>query len=415
MATLRVHRGKDGKPTSYTVEWRVGGARDGAWDRQRFGPKARAEAKVFKALVEANGHHRPKDADVDDRGVVVPRRRGALTVAELLEMYLGAVAERHRSDRSVADYKRDVRRWVLPAFGSLPADELDDLAVQQWVDTFQRSAKTVANVHGVLAAAYKWGLRRRHVSVNPCAGTELPQRPKHVVRGLRAGEWTLIYQAACEVGPDVADLLLFLVGTGWRWSEASALRVYGVDLDRPDPLVEMSIVRRRNAANQLVDVQDAKSAAGHLRRARLSPRLAEMLKRRVTGKALGDYVFTNDRSGEPWRYNNFRARQWAGPARKPNPDDPDDPGHPGGVLARAKAMGLQAEPTIHWLRHTQAAMLLEAGANLPAVQRRLGHASITTTVDTYGRLIDDVSPDVLSALDVALFKRTSLRAVGGTG
>jgi integrase len=362
--------------------------------------------------VEANGHHRPAQQEVDDRGVVVPRGRDVLTVRQLLAHYLDAAAARHRSDRTAADYRRDVDRWIFPAFGDLPADEVDDLAVQEWVDSIPRAPKTVANLHGILSGAYKWGLRRRLVHTNPSVGTELPERTRGVVRGLRSGEWALVYQAACEVGPDVADLLLFLVGTGWRWSEATALKVYGVDLDRPDPLVEMAVVRRRNGAGQVVDVEDAKSDAGH-RRVRLSPRLTDMLKRRVTGRALGDYVFTNDRSGHPWTYNNFRDRYWARPARKPDQARSGDKGHPGGVVARAQAAGLTATPTIHWLRHTQVAMLLEAGANLPAVQRRLGHASITTTVDTYGRLVDDVTPDVLQALDDALLGRASLRAVSG--
>lgn len=40
----------------------------------------------------------------------------------------------------------------------------------------------------------------------------------------------------------------------------------------------------------------------------------------------------------------------------------------------------------HWFRHTYATWLLRRGAGVESVKQLLGHASITTTVDTYGHL-----------------------------
>ena len=40
----------------------------------------------------------------------------------------------------------------------------------------------------------------------------------------------------------------------------------------------------------------------------------------------------------------------------------------------------------HALRHTFASQFIMAGGNLLTLQQLLGHASITTTVDTYGHL-----------------------------
>jgi hypothetical protein len=41
----------------------------------------------------------------------------------------------------------------------------------------------------------------------------------------------------------------------------------------------------------------------------------------------------------------------------------------------------------HDLRHTHVAWLVAGGAPLPHIQARLGHESITTTIDTYGHLL----------------------------
>ncbi|WP_159077999.1 MULTISPECIES: site-specific integrase [unclassified Dietzia] len=47
------------------------------------------------------------------------------------------------------------------------------------------------------------------------------------------------------------------------------------------------------------------------------------------------------------------------------------------------------EMTPHDLRHSAASMAIQAGANIKAVQRMLGHATATLTLDRYGHLFDD--------------------------
>jgi integrase len=384
VASLDVREGKTG--TTYRVRWRIGGSRSAPWDSQSFkGRGAERAALKFKAQIEGNDHRRLVTDEPEHRA-------GGITVGELVTQHLEDRAKRVRSERTVKDYERDAGVWITPFLGSKEAETLADHDVQDWVDAIPRSPKTVANIHGILSGAYKYGIRKHLVTSNPCAATDLPARDRTTVRGLRPGEWAILYQAACEVGPDVADLLLFLVGTGWRWSEATALQVHAVELDARTPMARMNQVWRRGGDNRLKLVEGAKSDAG-VRGVALSPALVQMLKRRTTGKQLGDFVFTNDRTRQKWQYGNFRRRRWAA------------------VLERAQALGLRSAPTIHWLRHTHAAMLIEAGGNLPAIQRRLGHASITTTVNTYGRLVDDVPAEVLGSVDEALVRRPGLRLV----
>jgi integrase/recombinase XerD len=43
----------------------------------------------------------------------------------------------------------------------------------------------------------------------------------------------------------------------------------------------------------------------------------------------------------------------------------------------------------HMLRHTHATELLQAGWDAAYVQKRLGHASVQTTIDTYAHLDGD--------------------------
>lgn len=74
------------------------------------------------------------------------------------------------------------------------------------------------------------------------------------------------------------------------------------------------------------------------------------------------------------------------------------------------AAGLDGKaPTPHDLRHSHASQLIAAGVPLTAIQRRLGHKSITTTSDLYGHLLPRVDEALIAAVDLALAAPGELR------
>ena len=70
------------------------------------------------------------------------------------------------------------------------------------------------------------------------------------------------------------------------------------------------------------------------------------------------------------------------------------------ILSRViKNAGLPSHFTPHFLRHTYASLLLQQGESPAYVQRQLGHASITLTVDTYGRWLPMGNKAAVNRLD----------------
>ncbi|MCI1749937.1 MAG: site-specific integrase [Megasphaera cerevisiae] len=55
--------------------------------------------------------------------------------------------------------------------------------------------------------------------------------------------------------------------------------------------------------------------------------------------------------------------------------------------------------TFHDLRHTHATLLLSQKVNPKIVQERLGHSTITLTLDTYSHLVPDIQKEAVNALD----------------
>lgn len=78
-------------------------------------------------------------------------------------------------------------------------------------------------------------------------------------------------------------------------------------------------------------------------------------------------MFT-DSVGGPLRNSNWRHRVW-----KP----------------ACEAAGMPGGLRIHDLRHTAASLMVSTGANVKAVQRQLGHAKASMTLDRYSHLFTD--------------------------
>ena len=382
MASIR-ERPTNGGETTFNVMFRDGGKQSS----ETF--ITRASAEKFKTLVELIG---PGKA----RAEMFGQQQDGLTVDHLAERFF-AVKAGDVTARTIADYRRDYANWIRPHLGHRQAESIDELDVQRVVDTMRDRGldpKSVADRHMILSSMYRWGSAktRRLVTHNPCMETELPERKKKTPKGLTIPEWQQFHDVGCRDLPDVGDMALFLVGTGWRWSEAAALTVRNVeDWGSDGVFVSVSqVLRTEPGRTGFVAEGEAKSQES-LRRTRVGATLAAMLARRTVGKGPDAFVFTNAQ-GSRWHQANFLNRHWS---------------------KAVEASGLDRKPTPHWLRHTHALLLDRAGATLPEMRRRLGHADIQTTINVYGGMIGDVRADVLDRADDLLAGRASTQIVAG--
>jgi integrase len=70
---------------------------------------------------------------------------------------------------------------------------------------------------------------------------------------------------------------------------------------------------------------------------------------------------------------------------------------------------LDPAPTFHDLRHTSAALAIAEGAHPKAIQARMGHASITTTLNVYGHLFPSLDVELADRLDRVRDERLAAR------
>jgi len=276
-------------------------------------------------------------------------------------------------------YERTLRLHVIPELGHIALRRLGpaDLAAayQRMLDKgLSPRSVQLAHVilHRALRQAERWGLVNRNV-----ARLVDPPRPERTeIRPLSPDELRTLLEAAR--GDHHEALYVVAVTTGMRWGELTGLRWRDVDLAAGVVTVRQQAQRTRGGWAFV----EPKTAKG--RRAITIPALAVAALRQQRGD--GDavvqlpipdaLVFPNE-AGRPLERQNFARRHF-----RP-------------LLDRAGLRPIR----FHDLRHSAATLLLSEGVHPKVVQERLGHATISTTMDIYSHVMPTMQQETAARLD----------------
>jgi integrase len=297
-------------------------------------------------------------------------------------------------------YRSIVRNRILPHLGAV---RLSRLTTAHVLDFYQRlregprrdgrngtlSAYSLRNTHRVLKQALndavKWGLINR----NP-ANVDGPRVPRYEMRALTAEEVNRLLDAArdTEIGPVVS----LAVYTGMRRSELLGLRWGDVDFDLATIQVGRGLHRLKG---RVMKYETPKSRHGQ-RLIDLSPSALFALPKQQDGvrKRAADLGILMDATTPVF----VRADL--------SPMTPDAVSHRFARVASDAGLG---NIGMHVLRHTHATLMLQQGVHPLVVSRRLGHASVQITLDTYSHVV----PSIAKAAAVAF--ETGLAAERATG
>lgn len=358
-ASVRKRPRKDG--TTYSVSYRL----DGVQSSLPFDNEAHAKALV--ALIKAHGAERA----LSMHGIAPARRRrtghdtSLLTVAAWIDRHIGNLSGIER--KTLAEYRRYLTRDITPTLGQVPLASLRRSDISAWVNQLRdagASGKTIQNKMGFLSGCLNAAVREGHLTANPAVGIRLPRTVRREMCFLTHTEYDLLRAAFTERWHPLLD---FLVATGARFSEATALTPADVDRENhtvrinkawkrvPDGAVRYELGQpKTRRSNRTVDVPP------------------DLLKRL---DYTGQYLFTTS-SGGPIRIYSWRTNVWAPSLAKAKAEDPDNP----------DKQRLTKPVRIHDLRHTAASWLLAAGVPLIVVSQHLGHEDTSVTSKIYGHL-----------------------------
>jgi integrase len=339
--------------------------------------------KVFKLKENAQAHLDSVTADVV-KGEYVNPRQAATTFKVVADEWIAGKST--KKPKTVAGYKSLLDTLILPKWGETKLKDITHADLQRWITGLSvtgsarfegegLSASRVVQTHQCMSAVLKYAIRTNRLTKNVATGTELPRRAVSDHRYLSHEQ---LLQLAEYVGPSASSgrglgIMTLVMGyCGLRFGEAVALRVRDVK----DKRITVRSSVTRVAGSGYVE---GTTKTSRTRWVPVPEFVWEELEEEclLVSKGPDALVFPGPHGGH---LTTFEYRRWFDPAAT-------DIGAPGLVP--------------HELRHTCASLAIASGANVLAVQRLLGHATASMTLDRYGHLFSDDLTAVATALDIA--------------
>ncbi|MDL2253042.1 site-specific integrase [Ruminococcaceae bacterium OttesenSCG-928-I18] len=245
-------------------------------------------------------------------------------------------------------YKR-----IKEYFGDERVADISVRDIEHYIRNFSktRGYKTTTNELLIVRLIFDFACTKGYLSANPATHVHVPKNLAREPRKFPSDEEINVVKINHD---GLFGLLFYLIlYTGCRVSEAMALQWNDIDFDNNEVIVRKSVYYENNKPI----IKEPKTKRG-TRNVILLDKLRKILYP-IKGKP-DAYIFSKD--GSPLIFSAVRK----------------------GINRYRADHGIETTP--HQLRHAFATMLFEAGIDAKTAQYLLGHAQISTTMDTYTEL-----------------------------
>lgn len=375
MATGHIRKRETKHGISYQVI--VEGERDPITGRRERhyktvnGTKKQSEA-VMRKLID----------EVENGGITTPSVTKLSTwMEEWISLYLPNLAQSTKDN-----YEERINNRINPYLGEIPLKSLNTAIIQSWINSLNKelSPKSVRNIFHNLNAALKQAVKLRMIPYNPCDGTVLPKLQKYNARTYTVQETNKILRQAA--GTDVYLPLLLDFSTGLRLGELMALTWDDIDFQNG----KISVNKSMYAGKGKRQIKVPKTISG-IRSIDIGEKVLAVLKEEYTKhlhkKSCPEIIYKN--------YDNYVIC-----------NDNGIQYHPDTISKKCKKfiknLGIK-EGRFHDVRHSNATAMVESGVDIKTVQTRLGHSTISTTMNFYVHCTEKMGKKAADTIDNIIF------------
>ena len=341
--------------------------------RRGFRTRREAEAKLARVL------------DSLGKGSFVEPDR--VSTGQYLNLWVDGLASLDLKASTIASYTMHVHRYLIPELGQVPLQRLAPEHVRKLLATLSErglSPATARRVHATLHRSLEAARDDRKLAMNPASlgQRKLPRVQRHEIQPWSADELRAFL--AHTRGHRLYAAFYLLAATGARRGEALGLRWSDIDLAEGRLFIRQSLI----VINNVPRFESPKSDRG--RALRLDPPAVAVMKAHRTAQL------------------EERARAGLG---RPEPNglvfttEDGDLVHPTTFNRLFDKLSREAglrHIRVHDLRHGYATLALRAGVNPKVVQQRLGHSSISVTMDIYSHVLDELDDQAAGVLSWAM-------------
>ena len=339
---------------------------------------------------------------------------------EMLENFLTTwketVMEHKVTEKTAESYWQMLTLYIIPDLGSYPLGAITPDMVQKKYNQMIRnglSPRTIKYTHSVFNSAMAHAVKWKKIQNNPLSLLDLPKDAKEEQKAMTSEQVKLFMQAA--EGNRRKILFETMIVTGLRPGEIYGLKWTDIDLEKGTLSVRRALSRLRGGEWRLGEPKTKRSRRsmpiplGLIKslQQQKQQNAADKMESRVRIEKIRQEVNAGKRdpveaekSIQRIQYND---QNFVFPNKKGGPMDHstvrgDD------FKKILKKSGLDHIGfRMYDLRHTCATMLLKAGINPKVISERLGHASVTLTLDTYSHCLPDMQEEASEALNKMIY------------
>lgn len=287
-------------------------------------------------------------------------------------------------------HSQNIKNHILPYFKNLLLKDLKPMMYQKFLNHLTNqgySKRTVEIIHGTMHNAMEKALVLSKLEKNPCSGATISKKNKKQHNGLKymsSEDIQLFLQCASKDNYIYYLFFKTLIHTGMRKGEAAALQWKDVHFKEHTISINKTLDFGASSKEELFG--DTKTYAS-IRDITIPQSLANELIAHRRMQNNDKLMLTDSHYHELdlifcRRDGNFlpKSTLFNAFAR---------------ILKKANLPPL----SIHSLRHTHAVLMLESGASMKYIQKRLGHGSISITSDVYTHVSKKINQDSISSFE----------------
>lgn len=319
------------------------------------------------------------------------------------------------SENTVGLYKRLMHRHILPELGDQRVNGLTPAMLQSFV-TAKRdeySKEYVSTIVAILHSALKYAVYPlQYIKENPMTYVNIPDKRDDKPQQSKFINYQE-YQDILSVISNSPYRHAVVIGyhTGARIGEVLALDWTSVDFEKETLKIDKTLYWTRSRKCLTIGPPKTRKS---IRTIKIDPYLISYLK-----TLKGQQLETRLEYGEHYTLQYIEKKDTNGPrdiistthAYAPSTDTHSpiefvckqvygkvlSPIGFGYWCNKVQA-GVKKDFTFHSLRHTHATLLAQRGIALPAIQARLGHATLDQTLSTYAHATDKMEEDIIDTL-----------------
>lgn len=321
-------------------------------------------------------------------------------LSEFVEIWIKDYGEKHLAPKTLARYKDLLNKRILPAIGHMRLDKIKPMTINRLINDIEKSprldgkpgsisASTVKHhyicLSGILQDAVEWDV----ISENPCRRVKPPQVKHEQGQCYDEEQMTLLLKALGGESLKHRTLIYLAIASGAREGEIMGLEWEHIDFNNNTITIKQA---SQYLPEKGIFTKDPKNKTS--KRIIAMPTNVMVLLHEYRLKWLEQRLIM----GELWKGSERLFTTWDG--------KPGYPWWPGSWFTKfLKRKGLPHIP-FHSLRHLSATLLIKEGISLKNVSKRLGHATVDTTVNTYTHALESVDKTAAGKMDKLLTKKS---------